>query len=578
MFRRGLMQGGAALTVTSALGVLARAEGRRSGTPAATHGAANAPSEAEWAAFSAQVGGRVAPVTRPDLGDPEVKRLMENPFWLGDQPGLSQSSGWLDSWQAAPSAYVLAAESADDVARAVRFARARGVKLVVRGGGHSYLGGSTAAGSLMIWTRRMRQVTVHEGFTAQGSSASPLPAVSLGAGCIWMDAYKAVTTGAGRYVQGGGCTTVGCAGLVQGGGFGSHSKAYGTAAASLLEAEVVTAEGKVRVVNARRNAELFWALKGGGGGTFGVITRLTLATHPLPDTFGAANMIIRAASDDAYRRLIARFVAFYAEALHNRRWGEQVRARPDNRLGVQMVMNGLSTAEANKVWAPFLQWVRATPADYAFDSPPLILALPARRFWDASFLKTLPVKVIRLDDRPGAAPDDFWWDGDGEQAGAWWRAYQSAWLPASLLAPGEQARLADAWFSASRHATLSLHFNKGLSGATDAVRALSRDTATNPQVVDAFALAITASSEPAFFDGLPADRLPVARVARDRINACMAALRFAAPHAGSYVNECDYHQADWTRAFWGGNYPRLAAAKRRYDPEGIFTVHHGVQA
>ena len=503
---------------------------------------------------------------------------MTNPFWLGDQPGLSQSSGWLDCWQAAPSAYVLAAESADDVAKAVRFARARGVKLVVRGGGHSYLGGSTAPAALMIWTRRMRQVSVHERFIPQGSSASPVPAVSLGAGCIWMDAYKAVTTGAGRYVQGGGCTTVGCAGLIQGGGFGSHSKAYGTAAASLLEAEVVTADGRVRVVNARRDPELFWALKGGGGGTFGVITRVTLATHPLPDTFGAANMVIKATSDDAYRRLICRFVAFYADSLHNPRWGEQVRARPDNRLGVQMVMNGLSTAEANKVWAPFLDWVRAAPADYTFDASPLILALPARRFWDASFYKTLPVKVIRSDDRPGAGAGDFWWDGDGEQAGAWWRAYQSAWLPASLLAPGQQARLADAWFAASRHATLSLHFNKGLSGAPDAVRALSRDTATNPQMVDAFALAITASSEAAAFDGLPAEHLPEARGARDRINACMAALRSAAPNAGAYVNECDYHQADWKKAFWGSNHPRLVAAKRRYDPEGMFSVHHGVEA
>jgi FAD/FMN-containing dehydrogenase len=77
----------------------------------------------------------------------------------------------------------------------------------------------------------------------------------------------------GRYVQGGGCTTVGVAGLVQSGGFGSFSKHYGTAAAGLLEAEVVTADGKVCVANACTNADLFWALKGGGGGTFGELRR-----------------------------------------------------------------------------------------------------------------------------------------------------------------------------------------------------------------------------------------------------------------------------------------------------------------
>ena len=73
----------------------------------------------------------------------------------------------------------------------------------------------------------------------------PEAAVSVGAGAIWMDVYDAVTTRAGHYVQGGGCTTVGVAGLVQGGGFGSFSKGFGTAVANLLEAEVVTADGAV---------------------------------------------------------------------------------------------------------------------------------------------------------------------------------------------------------------------------------------------------------------------------------------------------------------------------------------------
>jgi FAD/FMN-containing dehydrogenase len=105
------------------------------------------------------------------------------------------------------------------------------------------------------------------------------PAVSVGAGAIWLHVYDAVTTKAGRYVQGGGCTTVGVAGLVQSGGFGNFSKNYGTAAASLLEAEVVTADGEVRIANDCSNPDLFWALNGGGGGTFGVVTRLTLKTH-----------------------------------------------------------------------------------------------------------------------------------------------------------------------------------------------------------------------------------------------------------------------------------------------------------
>ena len=126
----------------------------------------------------------------------------------------------------------------------------------------------------------MTATELHDGFVPDGCTTPPVPAASFGAGTIWGAAYHAVT-GAGRYVQGGGCLTVGVAGLVLGGGFGPFSKGFGLAAASLLEAEIVTADGTVRRVNACRDPDLFWALKGGGGGSFGVVTRLTLR-HPRP--------------------------------------------------------------------------------------------------------------------------------------------------------------------------------------------------------------------------------------------------------------------------------------------------------
>ena len=184
------------------------------------------------------------------------------------------------------------------------------------------MGGSSAPGSLLIWTRPMNTITLHDAFSPQGASVAPVPAVSVGAGCIWLDVYQAVTGRSGRYVQGGGCTTVGVAGLVQGGGFGNFSKRYGLAAASLLEAEIVTADGKTRVVNAAQQPDLFWALKGGGGGTFGVVTRLTLATHELPATFGSVKLDVQAHSDEAYRQLLARFIDFYATRLFNPHWGD----------------------------------------------------------------------------------------------------------------------------------------------------------------------------------------------------------------------------------------------------------------
>ena len=201
----------------------------------------------------------------------------------------------------------------------------------------------------------MNNVLLHDNFVPHGceGKVAPVTAVTAEAGAVWIDLYNAVTTEAGRYVQGGGCTTVGVAGLVQSGGFGSFSKGFGTAASSLLEAEVVTGDGIVRTVNACRDADLFWALKGGGGGSWGVVAKVTLQTYELPEFFGGAKGKIKAKSDEAYQTLLARFVSFYRDALFNPHWGEQAVLEGDNTLKLSFVMQGMTGPEAREVWTPF---------------------------------------------------------------------------------------------------------------------------------------------------------------------------------------------------------------------------------
>lgn len=393
---------------------------------------------------------------------------------------------------------------------------------------------------------------------------------------MWSDAYAAVTTRGGRYVQGGGCTTVGVAGLVQSGGFGSFSKRFGTAAASLLEAELVTADGTVCVVNAYRHPELFWALKGGGGGSFGVVTRITLRTHTLPEQFGGVFGDITAESDDAYRALVAAFLDFYRKHLFNEHWGETVSLQDGRRLHLSMVFQGLERSAAEAAWAPFLGWVRARK-EYVCKGP-AIVAIPARHFWDADYLDKHAPGIMARDTRPGASPDHVVWAGDREQAGWTIHAYHSAWLPARLLDETAGPRLADCLVAAARHWDVGLHFNKGLAGAPADALAASKDTATNPGVLDAFALAIIAGGGGPSYPGMPGAQSEAER-ARTRaaaIGRAMTALLKAAPRAGAYVSESNYFQPDWQTAYWGSNYTRLLAAKRKYDPDGLFTVHHGV--
>lgn len=588
MLRRHLLKGAASLPLATGLAeawpVLA-ATARRRVRP----GDAAWPTTVQWAALGKEVGGRLTKIVSPLAdaaaapGSPAVAELfknLRNPFFIGENVALTQTLGWTDAWTSSASAYAVAAESSADVAAAVKFARAHNLRLVVKGGGHSYLGGSNAPDSLLVWTKPMRAISLHEAFTPQGCAGKvpPQPAVSLGAGAIWLEAYDAVTTKAGRYVQGGGCTTVGVAGLVQGGGFGSYSKRFGTGAAGLLEAEIVTADGVVRIANAATNPDLFWALKGGGGGTFGVVTRLTLQTHDLPNFFGGVNANIMASSDAAYRVLVEQVLNFYRTTLMNPHWGEQIGFRSKRQVSISMVLQGLDQATATATWRPFFDWVAARSDDYVMTKPSII-ALPARLFWNAEVLKSVP-GVVRSDDRPDAPKANFFWSGDAGQVGQVLHGYQSTWLSQRLLAPDRQPALVDALVHAAAAWGVSLHFNKGLAGAPAEALARTRETATNPAVMDAFALAIAGAEEPPAYPGIAGHEPNVARgrVDAEVLRAAMAPLLALSPKPASYVSETDYFQADWQTAFWGEHYPRLKAIKRRYDPEGLFFVHHSVGA
>ena len=562
--------------VLTALAVAGLPHGARAHPAArrARPGTAAWPRAADWDSLSREVGGRLAPVRLPTLDAAQAPTLLANPYFLRDQPGLTQSSGWVDAWHSSPSAYAIRVANAADAAAAIRFATAHNLRLVVKGGGHSYLGGSNAPDSLLVWTRDLTAITLHDGFPEAGPGSALVPAVTLGAGCIWRDAYDAVTTKAGRYVQGGGCVTVGVAGLVQGGGFGSFSKGFGLAASSLLAAEIVTADGVIRQVDAARDADLFWALKGGGGGSFGVVTSITLRTHDLPAHMGAVSWSVAAGTDAAFRALVGAFIDTYAAHLFNPHWGETARLTHQRHLEITMMFQGLSPPDAQAAWADLQAFVSAHPADYTITAPFRLLSLPARAAWNGPMLRAHAPGVVSADNRPGAPAENWWWHGDGDQVGTFWHGYHSLWLPQSLLRPGARARLVEAWCDASRHWSVTLHFNKGLAGGAPAALAASRETAMNPQVLDAFALAIIAMDGPSAYVAPP--DLADARDDAAAMRQAEAALRVAAPDAGSYLSECDYHLADWRTACWGAHWPRLDAIKRRYDPAGLFTVHHGV--
>jgi FAD/FMN-containing dehydrogenase len=159
-------------------------------------------------------------------------------------------------------------ETPADVQRCVEFAATQGIPVAARSGGHSYPGYSTPDGGLVIDVSPLDTVEVHE----DGAAV-------VGAGARMAGVYEALGR-AGRMLSAGTCPTVGVAGLTLGGGIGVLARKCGLASDQLVAATIVTADGVLRAVSDTEEPELFWALRGGGGGNFGVVTSLTFRTAP----------------------------------------------------------------------------------------------------------------------------------------------------------------------------------------------------------------------------------------------------------------------------------------------------------
>ena len=365
-------------------------------------------------------------------------------------------------------------------------------------------------------------------------------------------------------------------GFIQGGGFGSFSKRYGTGAGGVLEMEVVTADGRVVVANGAQNQDLFWALCGGGGGTFGIVTRVTLLSHPIPQWVGVVDGRITAKTDDAFRELVVRLLRFYEATLHNEHWGERFVIRGDNSVAFEMTSLDLTADQARAIWKPLLDWLASRPD--AFTQTLAFPVIPFKYLWDAAWWQqNFPANIV-VDPRPGQPKTQFSWAGNQAEVSAYIRSYQSRWLPISMLRPASAPALADTLIAAAKHRGLTLQFNKGLSGAPPEAIARERQTSVNPVVLDAACLIIVAADETGVYPGVPGHEPNVAqgKAMAARIGEAMKIIREATPGSGAYVNEADYFEPDWQRSFWGVNYPRLLAIKKRVDPDNLFRVHHGI--
>ena len=221
--------------------------------PVAAEGSATTP----WSQLASKLSGKLVLPTDPYY---TVARQVE--------------LGQFDSVNPQAVAYCM---SAADVSVCVRFAQDNGVRTAVRSGGHNYGGWSTTPG-MIIDVSRLNAVTVQ--------SAS---SVEIGPGAQNVNILNALAPHH-LVVSEGGCPTVCAGGFLQGGGFGFLTRPTGMACDAMTSAQVVLADGRVVTTSEKQNPDLFWAIRGGGGGNFGIVTKFTVTPHS-GDQMAISNLI-----------------------------------------------------------------------------------------------------------------------------------------------------------------------------------------------------------------------------------------------------------------------------------------------
>jgi predicted regulator of Ras-like GTPase activity (Roadblock/LC7/MglB family) len=239
-------------------------------------------------------------------------------------------------------------EGVSDVQAAVRAAAAAGVVTAVRCGGHSLAGFSTCDSGLVIDLSRMRQVSVE--CEARGGR--------FAGGCL-LGSIDAATQKHGLVFPSGVVSHTGASGLVLGGGFGWLTRLHGLSCDNVEGFTVVTADGSVVRANAAENAELFWALRGGGG-NFGVVTEFEVKLHPVTSVVLGGGFCL----GDDIAGILRRWRDFMPEAPDRLKWNLNLRLAP-NSEDIPANLRGRPVASQSALWVGDLEEGRPY-LDYIF--------------------------------------------------------------------------------------------------------------------------------------------------------------------------------------------------------------------
>ncbi|KAJ5326779.1 hypothetical protein MYU51_001695 [Penicillium brevicompactum] len=437
------------------------------------------------------------------------------------------------------SPYVVNATTAAHVQTAIRFARKNNLRLNVKNTGHNPEK-SSAYGSLGIWTHNMKGFQFHKSFKAC-DICEPHMAGTVGAGIQDGELFAAMAKH-GAIAVGGTNSDVGVVGWSAGGGHGYATGQYGMGADSILEAELVTPEGKLIRVNERDYSDLFWAIRGGGGSTFGVIISVTVKAHPMPSV-GIVNIDVSPRNHTSPKQWWNTVAKVHREMADLQDAGYAgyytITGPPISFHNTVFVYNVSNAAEARKV---------IRPLESALKSANSSVITEISQVWTETWYELIE-KLGPLADASGV--------GTKRSVRASRLVTRRAIEDTDLFA--RTLEEIGPRFVAPENGVS----NPSLSG-TMTIGKTPMDNALNPVWRETVVHLI---SEQEWNDTLPDE------VAEEVINEMTYgkgyALRQLAPDSGSYINEANSYEPDWQWSFWGPNYPRLEAIKQKYDPDNI---------
>jgi hypothetical protein len=512
------------------------------------------PTEKVWSDFNETVGGRLirtVPIATVCHGEAYEKEkcdvLRDN--WHFPETHLPSSSSPM-AYEASNDscnpfseptgpcvignhvAYTVNATSVHDFEATIHFCKTHNVRLVIRNTGHDYLGKSTGAHAVALWTRHLKSIELLENFNSAGYRG---PAIRVGAGVDGGQAQQFAHEH-GLMVVVGNCPTVGIAGgWVQGGAHSPLSSFLGLGADSVLAFEVVTSAGDLLTTSPTENSDLFWALTGGGGSTYAIVYSMTIkAYREVPTSTALLTVPLPPGSLPAMQSVLSTFLSdlptmtaagvFLVFALV-----------PNAFLITPAYAPNLTSSQLTSLLTPTLTALNSHSLAHSFsthDHPNFhtaFLSIPAQ--WNVSNM--LPAGRL---------------------------------IPRSLLIPTMLPALTTSL------TTISSKTGMAIGVAYDASPFLP------PHGISANPLLRTSAFN--LVTGMPLNysQGPTEWAAAEDylVHEVMGPVRQLAPKGGAYLSEASLREPHWEREFFGGNHERLLEVKDRWDPEGVFWVAGGV--